>query len=105
MALQQIQTQNPDFTLEVVCIHGGPITQVSKEEMASILQGTGGLREKKAPLLYAQRNVSYHEFVNKTLEAHSRESLFGGHPGQVKDSNLKEIQIYLTVNYCVTWVC
>ena len=62
MGLLQIQTLNPDHALEVLCIHGGPITQAEQSTMPSILQGAREDCEKKGIKLVAeQRNVSYAE--------------------------------------------
>ena len=76
MGLLQIQTQNPECALEVLCLHGGPITQAEQAQMPNILEGARADCEAKGIKLVAeQRNVSYADFHNVVLPEHSQECL------------------------------
>eukprot|EP01047_Picozoa_sp_COSAG01_P059771 COSAG01_NODE_7226_length_3297_cov_3.568793_3_plen_421_part_00 len=79
MALQQIQSEYPECTLEVVCLNGGPITQVEQREMPRILEGAvRDCRAKGVTLVYSMRCVDYREIDAMVLE-NSREKLYDLH--------------------------
>eukprot|EP01043_Picozoa_sp_COSAG02_P021412 COSAG02_NODE_1087_length_14672_cov_189.858437_14_plen_356_part_00 len=91
MGLLQIQTQNPECALEVLCIHGGPITQAEQAEMPNILEGAReDCRKKGIPLVAEQRNVSYAELHDEILLEHSQECLFEVHG---KDPKATEVDL------------
>eukprot|EP01043_Picozoa_sp_COSAG02_P025766 COSAG02_NODE_1460_length_12494_cov_126.207422_1_plen_454_part_10 len=79
MALQQIQSEYPEYQLEVVCVNGGNITQVEQQEMPRILEGAVlDCRANGVPLVYSMRCVDYRE-IDAMVRENSRDKLYGVH--------------------------
>ena len=96
MGLLQIQTQNPECALEVLCLHGGPITQAEQAQMPNILEGARADCEAKGIKLVAeQRNVSYADFHNVVLPEHSLECLV-----EVEGGDPTASEMGLTIHWC-----